>query len=508
LALIAILTVSVLAMFPRLGGEFLPKLEEGNIWARATMPLTISLEHGAKITNQVRDVFESFPEVQSVVSQFGRPDDGTDATGFFNSEFSVELKPRDQWPKEMTKIRLVKLIDDKLTRRFPGVSFDYSQNIEDNVNEALSGVKGSNSVKVFGPDLGIDERIANDIKTTLDHVPGIAETAVYRSLGQPNLLIAPDRAQCARYGLNVGDIAAVVQAAIGGQAVTQVLEGDRRFDLVVRWKPEYRESLDAIRQIRVNMPAGGQVPLDQVAEIETGEGASFVYRENLQRYVPVRFTVGGRDLKSTVEDAKHRIAQDVRLPEGVHLQWAGEYGELQAANRRLMIVVPFALLLIAGVLYSATQSLIDTFIIMAQIPIACLGGILALIVTDTPFSVSAGVGFISIFGIAVMDGILLSFYIRSLGEQGHPFLEGIIMGSDRRFRAIIMTAMVDAIGLLPAALSTKIGAQTQRPLAIVVIGGALAIMIVTRILQPVLIYLCHRKLRLADRNGFSAASTT
>ena len=507
LAVIAVLTAGVLAMFPLLGGEFLPKLEEGNIWARATMPLTISLEHGAKLTNQMRAIFMSFPEVQSVVSQFGRPDDGTDTTGFFNSEFSVDLKPRDRWPREMTKIRLVKLIDDKLTRRFPGVSFDYSQNIEDNINEALSGVKGSNSVKVFGSDLQIDERIANDAKTALDQVPGITGTAVYRSLGQPNLLIAPDRAQCARYGLNVGDIAAIVQAAIGGQAVTQVLEGDRSFDLVVRWKPQYRESLDAIRQIRVNTPAGGQIPLAQVAKIETAEGASFVYRENLERYVPVRFTVGGRDLKSTVEDAKHRIAQDVKLPEGVHLQWAGEYGELQAANRRLMIVVPFALLLIAGVLYSATQSLIDTFIIMAQIPIACLGGILALVVTGTPFSVSAGVGFISIFGIAVMDGILLSFYIRQLWEEGHPFREGIIMGSDRRFRAIIMTAMVDAIGLLPAALSTKIGAQTQRPLAIVVIGGALAIIIVTRILQPVLIYLCHRSLRLADPNGLHPESS-
>ena len=506
LAVIAILTAGVLAMFPLLGGEFLPKLEEGNIWARATMPLTISLEHGAKLTDEMRAVFLSFPEVQSVVSQFGRPDDGTDATGFFNSEFSVDLKPRDRWPKEIAKIRLVKLIDDKLTRRFPGVSFDYSQNIEDNIDEALSGVKGSNSVKVFGPDLAVDERIANDVKTALDQVPGIAESAVYRSLGQPNLLIASDRAQCARFGLNVGDIAAVVQAAIGGQAVTQVLEGDRRFDLVVRWKPQYRESLDAIRQIRVNLPAGGEIPLAQVAEIKTAEGASFVYRENLERYVPVRFTVGDRDLKSTVEDARHRVAREVKLAEGVHLQWAGEYGELQAANRRLMIVVPFALLLIAGVLYAATQSLIDTFIIMAQIPIACLGGILALVVTGTPFSVSAGVGFISIFGIAVMDGILLSFYIRNLWEEGHPFLEGIIMGSDRRFRAIIMTAMVDAIGLLPAALSTKIGAQTQRPLAIVVIGGALAIMIVTRILQPVLIYLCHRKLRVADRDGLSAAS--
>ncbi|HUA33719.1 MAG TPA: CusA/CzcA family heavy metal efflux RND transporter [Candidatus Binataceae bacterium] len=500
LAAIATIIVAVLSAFPLLGGQFLPKLEEGNIWARATMPLTISIEHAARLTNAMRDVFRSFPEVTTVVSQLGRPDDGTDATGFFNSEFSVELKPQEQWPVGMTKERLVREIDQQLTRRFPGVSFDYSQNIEDNVNEALSGVKGSNSVKVFGPDLEVDERVANNVKAVLDTIPGIGETAVYRSIGQPNLGITPDRAACGRYGLNVGDVAAVVQAAIGGQAVTQVLEGDRRFDLVVRWKPQFRQSLDSISQIRVNTPSGASIPLDQVAKIDTTEGASFIYREGLERYVPTRFAVHGRDLKSAVAQAKNEVARRVTLPEGTHLQWAGEYGELEAANRRLMIVVPFALLLIAGVLYGATTSLVDTFIIMAQIPVACLGGILGLIITHTPFSVSAAVGFISIFGIAVMDGILLSSYIRQLIEEGHPFVESIIMGSDRRLRATVMTDLVDAFGLLPAALSTRIGAQTQQPLAIVVIGGALAIMLLTRVLQPVLIYLCHRRLRLADQN--------
>jgi cobalt-zinc-cadmium resistance protein CzcA len=462
------------------------------------MPLTISLQQSAKLTNQIRATLMTFPEVATVVSQLGRPDDGTDATGFFNSEFYVALSPHERWRRGLSKPQLVREMDQQLVRRFPGINFGYSQNIEDNVDEALSGVKGSNSVKVFGPELEPDERVANEVKTAIDLVPGIVDTAVYRSLGQPNLLIVPDRKAAARYGLNVGDVTAVVQAAIGGQAITQVLEGDRRFDLVVRWKPQYRESLDAIRQIRVNAPGGGQVPLDQVAQIQTAEGASFIYREDLQRYVPIRFAVRGRDLESTVAEAKRRVAQQVKLPEGVHLEWSGEYGELQAANRRLMIVVPFALLLITGILYSATLSLTDTFIIMAQIPVACLGGILALIVTGTPFSVSAGIGFISIFGIAVMDGILLSSYIRHLWEQGHPFREGIILGSDRRFRAVIMTAMVDAIGLLPAALSTRIGAQTQRPLAIVVIGGALAIMLLTRVLQPALIYLCHRKLRLQE----------
>ena len=338
----------------------------------------------------------------------------------------------------------------------------------------------------------------------MGRVAGIADLAVYRSLGQPNLLITPDRVACARYGLNVGDVAAVVQAAIGGQAVTQVLEGDRRFDLVVRWLPQYRESLDAIGQIRVTLPAGGYVPLSQVAHVGSAEGASFIYREGLQRYVPVRFSVRGRDLQTAIQDAKQQVAARVRLPEEVNLEWAGEYGELQAANRRLKIVVPFALVLILGVLYAATKSLIDTSIIMAQIPVACLGGVLGLFLTGTPFSVSAAVGFISIFGIAVMDGILLSFYVRQLWQEGHPFKESIILGSDRRLRATMMTDLVDAFGLLPAALSTRIGAQTQRPLAIVVIGGALAIMVVTRILQPVLIYLGHRGLRIADeqrRNG-------
>jgi heavy metal efflux system protein len=501
LTVILVAVAGVLSLFPLLGGQFLPKLEEGNIWAHAIMPLTISLDHGAKLVNQMRDVFQSFPEVTTVVSQLGRPDDGTETAGFFSVEFSVDLKPEDQWPRGLSKEKLVSEIDRKLTRRFPGVAFSYSQNIEDNVDEALSGVKsGENAVKVFGEDIAEDELLANQIKAVLDKVPGVTDAAVLRSMGQPNLQITPNRTACARYGLNVGDVANVVQAAIGGEAVTQVLQGDRRFDLVVRWMPQYRESLDAIKQIRLSVPSGGLVPLEQVANVTTAQGASFIYRDELQRYVPVRFSVRGRDLQSAVLDAKRNIGEQVKLPEGDHLEWAGEYGELQAANRRLMIVVPFALLLIAGVLYGATTSLIDTFVIMAQIPVACLGGILGLILTHTPFSVSAAVGFISIFGIAVMDGVLLSFYIRQLWEEGHPFVESIIMGSDRRFRAVMMTATVDGLGLLPAALSTKIGAQTQRPLAIVVIGGCIAIALITRVLQPILIYLCHRRLRIADQN--------
>ena len=498
LILIMVLAAAAASTYTRLGGEFLPKLEEGNIWATATMPLTISLDRGATLSNRMRRVFLSYPEVTTVISQLGRPDDGTETTGFFSIEFSVDLRPQSEWRAGLTKTELIKQMDARFTHEMPGVRFDYSQNIEANIDEALSGVKGTNSVKVFGRDLAADERIANQLVEVMGKVRGIVDLAVYRSLGQPNLVIKPNRAACARYGLNASDVAAIVQAAIGGQAVTQVFEGDKRFDLVVRWKPQYRQSLDAIRSIRVATPTGAEIPLGQIADVRTEEGASFIYREGLERYVPLRFAVRGRDLQRAVADAKEVVARDIKLPEGVHLEWAGEYGELQEANRRLMIVVPFALVLIAGVLYAATTSLIDTFIIMAQIPIACMGGILGLYLTGTPFSVSAAVGFISIFGIAVMDGILLSFYIRQLWFEGHPFREAIIMGSDRRLRATMMTDMVDAFGLLPAALSTRIGAQSQRPLAIVVIGGALAILLLTRILQPVLIYLCHRRLRLKD----------
>ncbi|HXD90048.1 MAG TPA: efflux RND transporter permease subunit, partial [Candidatus Binataceae bacterium] len=502
LGILALIAIGGFSLIPLLGGEFLPKLEEGNIWAHAILPNTINLPQGARMVNAMRAVFLSFPEVASVVSQLGRPDDGTETSSFFSVEFPVDLKPQATWRRGLTKERLVDQIDEKLRRRFPGVSFSYSQNIEDNIDEALSGVKaGANAVKVFGYDLDTDEAVASRITATLKKVRGATDVFMFRSLGQPNVVIEPDRATAARYGLNSGDIAAIVQAAIGGQAVTQVLEGDRRFNLVVRWKPEYRGSIDAMRDIRVNVPTGGNVPLGQIARVEASEGASFIYRGNLQRYVPVRFSVTGRDLQSAVADAKQRVGNEIKLPDGIHLEWAGEYGELQAANRRLAVVVPIALILIMGILFAATQSAVDTFVVMAQIPLACLGGVLGLFITHTPFSVSAAVGFISIFGIATMDGILLSFYIRKLWDEGHPFREAIVMGSDRRLRAAMMTDLVDAFGLLPMALSTRIGAQTQRPLAIVVIGGALAILLLTRVLQPVLIYLCHRRLRLKEARG-------
>jgi heavy metal efflux system protein len=501
LALIVLVMAAGLSQFSHVGGEFLPKLEEGNIWARATLPLTSSLSNANGVAGAARRIFLSFPEVTNVVSQTGRPDDGSDATGFFNVEFSVDLKPQEQWPRGLTKDELVAQVADKLNAHFPGINFGFSQNIEDNIEEALSGVKGMNAVKVFGPDLAVDERIANELTEVLGAVPGMADLAVYRSMGQPNLLITPDRLACSRYGLNVGDVNTVVQAAIGGQAVTQVLEGERAFNLVVRWQPKYRQSSEAIRQIRIAQPSGGYVQLGQVAGIKTVTGASFIYREGLRRYVPLRFTVRGRDLQTTVLDAKRQVARQIKLPDGVHLEWAGEYSELQQANRRLEIIIPLALLLIMGVLYAATLSIVNTLILMAQVPLACLGGVMALVVTGTPFSISAAVGFISIFAIAIMDGILLNFYIHQLWRAGHSVIDSIVMGADRRFRAVMMTALVDGLGLLPAALSTRIGAQTQRPLAIVVIGGAVSIALLTRVFQPTLVYLLHNQVGLTDRPG-------
>jgi len=499
LAVIFLLMAAGLSLFPRLGGEFLPKLEEGNIWAHAIMPTTISLPQGAKLVGQMRAIFLSFPEVASAVSQLGRPDDGTETTSFFSIEFAVDLKPEATWPQGLTKQRLVAQIDDKLRKRFRGVSFSYSQNIEDNIDEALSGVKaGENAVKVFGYDIDTDQSIATRLEEILKQVPGVTDVFMFKSLGQPNIVIEPDRDAAARYGLNSGDVSTIVQAAIGGLPATQILEGDMSFPLVVRWKPQYRQTIEAMRQIRVNVPTGGFVPLGQIARVEASEGASFIYRGDLQRYVPVRFSIRGRDLQSAVADAKARVAQEIQMPEGTHLEWAGEYGELHAANQRLAVVVPLALLLIMGVLYAATLSVVNTLILMAQIPLACLGGVLALVVTHTPFSVSAAVGFISIFAIAIMDGILLNFYIHQLWDEGNSLIDSIVKGADRRFRALMMTALVDGLGLLPAALSTRIGAQTQRPLAIVVIGGAASIALLTRVFQPTLVYVLHNYVGLSD----------
>jgi cobalt-zinc-cadmium resistance protein CzcA len=482
------------ALFPLLGGEFMPKLEEGNFWIRATLPMSISLDQSAKYVGRMRNIVKSHPEVTTAVTQLGRPDDGTDTAGFNNIEIFAPLKPFDEWPRGLTKEKLTDEVSHELEQAFPGVVFNFSQYISDNVEEGLSGVKGENSVKVIGPDLHVNESKADNIVDVMGMVRGVKDLGMFRSLGQPSIKITPDRNMCARYGLNTGDVEAVVQAAIGGQAVTQVYEGEKRFDLVVRFSAAYRGSVEAIRQITVPTPDNNQIPLGQLAAITEEEGPSVIYREDGKRYAPVKFSVRGRDLKSTIAEAQSQIAGKVKLPYDTHLEWGGEINELKEAMGRLVIIIPLTLLIIGFLVYSAVKTWIDTLIVIVSIPVACTGGVLALLITRTNFSVSAAMGFISIFGIAIQDAILVTTYFQRLRQiEGHGVVQAAREAAEKRFRPVLMTTLVATLGLLPAALSNGIGAQTQKPLAIVVIGGSLILAVLTRVLQPPLLVLAHRR---------------
>ena len=480
----------------RLGLEFLPKLEEGNLWIRATMPLSISLEESDSYVNEMRRLMASFPEVQTTVSQHGRPDDGTDATGFFNAEFFVPLKPQSQWPEGVDKEALATDMTHKLEDRFPGVGFSFSQYIEDNVEEAASGVKGENSVKIFGPDLQTLEKIANRVAATLKTVSGVTDLAVLRSLGQPTLQILVDRELAARYGLTPSDINATVQAAIGGQSAGDLYEpgGDRHFPLVVRLAPEYRGDIDAIRRIAIAAPdpSGNgmvQVALGDVAKVRLESGASFIYRERQERYIPVKFGVRGRDLGTAVLEAQRKVAAAVNLPNGYRLEWVGQFGNLQDALQRLSVAVPAAILLIAILLYLHFGRLREVLLVASVIPMALVGGVLALYLTGTPFSISAAIGFIALFGIAAMDGILMLAYFNQHIESGVSRAEALQRMCTVQLRPVLMTCVVACVGLVPAALSTGIGSQVQRPLALVVVGGILLAPVFILTTLPVLIAL-------------------
>ena len=484
--------VLVFALFPFVGREFMPKLEEGNFWIRATLPLSVSLPQSSRYVRRMREILRTKPEIVTVVSQLGRPDDGTDVGGPYNIELFVPLKPFERWPRGMDKEKLTKILSDEFAREFPGIVFNFSQNIQDNVEEALSGVKGENTVKVVGPSLAVDEAKAREIVSVLKGVRGIEDLGMVQTLGQPNLTITPDRALCARYGLNVGDVESVIQAAIGGQAVTQIFEGEKRFDLVVRWQEAYRDSVHRIQEILVGTPDGGQVPLGQIAAIREEEGPAAVYREDNHRYVPVKFSVRGRDLKSTLDEARTKIEGAVTIPYDTHLDWAGEINELKDAERRLAVIVPLTLLLIGALAYGSVRRFPETAIVLLTIPLACTGGLLALILTGISFSVSAAMGFISIFGIAIQDGILVTSYTQRFWRDGSGLEEGIRQGVERGFRPVLMTSLVAMLGLLPAALSNAIGAQTQKPLAVVVIGGALFVAFLTRLVRPPMLLLARR----------------
>jgi len=474
---IAFLAVSVLLGF-RLGSEFLPHLEEGNFWIRASMPITLSLQDGEAAARKMREILLRHPEVITVLSQHGRPDDGSDASPFSNVELFAPLKPFDDWPRGLTKEKLTEQIQAEFNNELPGVVFNFSQYIQDNIEEGISGVKGSNSVKIVGPNLETLTKLAEQVRDQMGQVRGIADLGIFPVLGQPNLNIKVDRAKASRYGLNSGDVNSVIQAAMGGAAATSVLEGDRQFDLVVRYTPEYRDSIDKIRNIKVayatNSGANAYIPLSELATITLDTGAAWIYHESVQRFIPVKFSVRGRDLGSTVEEAQQRIEKDVKLPPGYHLVWAGEFGDLQEAKKRLEIIVPISLVLIIGLLYAQFNSLRDSLLALAGIPFAVAGGVLALYVSGLNFSISAAIGFVSLFGVSVMDGILMiTYYNHERQLRGGTPTDAMFRAASSRMRPLLMTALSACIGLLPAAISTGIGSQVQRPLATVIVGGML-----------------------------------
>jgi len=461
----------------RLGSEFLPHLEEGNFWIRASMPMTLSLEDGEAATRKMRLILLKHPEVITVVSQHGRPDDGSDASPFSNVELFVPLKPMDEWPKGLTKEKLTEEVQAEFQSELPGVTFNFSQYIQDNIEEAISGVKGANSVKIVGPNLEMLEKLAAQVRDEMSHVRGIADLGIFPVLGQPNLNITVDRAKAARYGLNSGDVNTVVQAAMGGAVATTVLEGDRQFNLAVRFAPEYRDSVEKIRNLKVayqtSSGANACIPLSELATITLHTGAAWIYHESTQRFIPIKFSVRGRDLGSTVADAQARITKTVKLPSGYRMVWAGEFGDLQEAKERLALVVPVSLALILVLLYCLFNSLLECLLTLSGIPFAIAGGVLALYVSGLNFSISAAIGFVSLFGVSVMNGILLITYYNQARLRGGTPLDAMFHAASTRMRPLLMTSLSACIGLFPAAISTGIGSQVQRPLATVIVGGML-----------------------------------
>ncbi len=481
LALASVLLVVSLGLFLAIGGEFMPKLEEGNLWIRASLPEDISFDYSARLADEMRGILGAFPEVKQVVSQMGRPDDGTDTTTFNNIEFQVDLKPQSAWGSARTKDELVEVMD-RSVRRYPGAAFNFSQNIQDNVEEAMSGVKGENSLKLFGDDIEVLATTAARIRAAMATVPGITDLAVLKETGQPNLIILMDRTAAGRYGLMAADINAAVQSAIGGIAATQILEGDRRFDFVVRYKPEFRQDPDAMKNILLATPDGSRVPLGQVAAIGFREGAFMVYRENGRRYIPIKFSVRGRDLASTIQEVQSKLEQKIRLPEGYHYEWAGEYDSLRKEQRRLAIIIPITVGIIVALLYVSFNSIRDAVAVLSVLPFGIAGGVLALLVSNTPFSISAAVGFASVLGVATLGGLVFVAGIRRAEAHAHGVKHSIIRAAIGEMRAVLMACLAAGLGLLPAAVSHGIGAQAQQPLARVVVGGmittALAILLV------------------------------
>jgi cobalt-zinc-cadmium resistance protein CzcA len=488
----------------RLGSEFLPALEEGNFWIRAALPPTISLEAGTEATRKMREILLRHPEVITVVSQHGRPDNGSDASPFSNVELFAPLKPFEDWPKNLTKEKLTEELQKEFSEELPGIGFNFSQYIQDNIEEALSGVKGANSVKIVGPNLEVLEQLGKQVMAEMAKVRGVKDLGIFHLLGQPNLNIKVDREKAARYGLNAGDVNTLVQAAMGGTNATTVLEADRQFAVAVRLEPQYRTSIDAIRTVKVASPtpsgANAYIPLNELADITLDTGASFIYRERSQRYIPIKFSVRGRDLGSTVAEAQERVANAVKLPNGYQILWSGEFEDLQNAKQRLLVVIPITLLLILVLLYGLFNTVRDSLLALAGIPFSVGGGLIALYLAGLDFSVSAAIGFISLFGVAVMDGILNLTYYRELRAQGLGIAEAVFRGAEQRMRPMLMTALSAGVGLFPAAISHGIGSQVQRPLATVVVGGMFVGPLLLLVVAPALrrIFLARETAETSD----------
>ncbi len=487
LLLAALLLGSSFALMSTLGAEFLPTLEEGNLWVRATMPGTISLEEGNATVNRIRVVLQEFPEVITATSQQGRPDDGTDSAGFFNAEFFLPLKPPDQWTTAPNRDGLVHAMQERLSREFLGVEFSYAQAISDNVQEAASGVKGANAVKVFGPELDIIVQKAAEIRAIMAEVRGVADLAAFRVLGQPTVAITIDRDRAARFGLNMNDVNEVIQAAIGGREAGRLYEpgADRNFPIMVRLAEEARDNTASIRRIPIGDRTGAT--LEDVADIRLVSGVSYIYREDASRYVPIRFSVRGRDPASTVAEAQRLVAAQVVLPPGYRLDWVGEFRNLQEAVGRLMVVVPAAFALILVLLYVQFNTLRETLLVFGIVPMSIVGGVVALWVAGLNFSVPAAIGFLALFGITVMEGIILLSHFNHLRSDGMPWRRALDQAGVDRMRPVFMTCFASFTGLLPMALATGIGADVQKPLALVVVGGIGLVPIFILIVFPAMI---------------------
>ena len=485
---VAALLISCLLVFSGvIGSEFLPHLDEGAIWVRGTMAPSTGPTGSKRIADRAREVLCSFPEVPQVVDQIGRPDDGTDTTGFFDAEFFVDLLPKEKWRPAFheNKEELIAAMDREL-EKIPGVFWGFSQPISDNLEEAVSGVKGALAVKIYGDDLRTLEAKADEVAAVMRPIPGIEDLGVFRVVGQPNLNLTVNRDQAARYGINVSDVQDAIQTAVGGNALSQVLVGEQRYDLALRYLPEYRDTKETINKIRLLAPSGERVSLAQLTNATVDDGGSQIYREENSRYVAVKFSVRGRDLGSTVGEAIRKVNAQVKLPVGYTIDWAGEYESQQRSQRRLLVVLPLTILLIYVILYTMFKSLKWSLLILSNIAMAPIGGLLALLVTHTHFSVSSGVGFLALFGVSVQIGVIMVEYINQLRARGYSVEEAAVEGAVLRLRPIIMTMLVATLGLLPAATSHGIGSDSQRPFAIVIVGGLIAALAISVYLLPTL----------------------